>query len=94
MKSSTAFTSLHSTAASLNQRLGEEKRGVERFISKSLPSVLNKLPSSYTELPPCYLPSSVEMLQRDEPSHPLAFDELQCISDDDQHWLNDSECAS
>ena len=95
-KSSTAFTSLHGTAASLSQHLHERNRGVERIIPKTLPSdkVLNKLPSSYTEVPLCYLLSSVEMLQGYEPSQSLLFDELQSITDDDQHWLNDSECAS
>ena len=95
-KSSTAFTSLHGTAASLNQHSNEHNRRVERNIPKTLPSdkVLNKLPSSYTKVPLCYLLTSVEMLQGYEPSQSLLFDELQSIIDDDQHWLNDSECAS
>ena len=95
-KSSTAFTSLHGTAAPLNQHLNERNRGVERIIAKSLPSdkVLCNLPSSYTEVQPCYLPLSVEILQEYKPSQLLVFDELQSIIDDEQHCLNGSDCAS
>ena len=50
----------------------------ERIIPKSLPSnkLLNKLPSSYTEVPPCCLPLLVEILQGYQPSQPLVSDEL------------------
>ena len=34
------------------------------------------------------------MLQGYESSQPLGSDKLQSINDDDQDWLNDSECVS
>ena len=56
-KSSTAFTSLHGTAASVNQHLSENFIGVSRKpMTFSNMKTLKKLPLFYTDVSPAYLP--------------------------------------
>ena len=56
-KSSTAFTSLHGTAASVNQHLSENVIVVSRKpMTFSNMKTLRKLPSFYTDVSPAYLP--------------------------------------
>ena len=91
-----ALTSLHGTAASLNHHLDKSNTGVERTIPNPLPSekVVSQLLLKYTEVETCNLPSYLEILREYELSRPLVFDKLQSITDEDQHWLNYSECTS
>ena len=56
-KSSTAFTSLHGIAASVNQHLSENFIGVSRKpMTFSNMKTLKKLPLFYTDASPAYLP--------------------------------------
>ena len=90
-QSSTASTSLHGTAASINQHLDINNVGVARFIQEALPAgnKLKLLPSHYTEVPPCYLPSTVEIPESDQPCSQLNFDGLQKVIDNEQLWLQE-----
>ena len=85
-KSSTAFSSLHGTAASINQHLNNDNIESEIEIARPLVmcKTLKSLPPSYTEMTPCYLPSQVEMPESAEPPNLEMSKELQDIISEDK----------
>ena len=64
--------------------------GTAKSLHKHLDKSNIKLPRRTTIL----LASSVQMPRGYEPSQPVVLNELHSIIDEEQHWLNDSECTS
>ena len=94
-KSSTASTSLHGTAASINQHINGDNVGLRRDIPGLVTTEkkLKILPTTYTDVLPCHLPSTIAMPEFQEPKNKLAYDELKTSIEEDQHWLQD-DCHS
>ena len=88
-KSLTAFTSLHGTAASINQHLSENFVGVSRKpMAFSNMKILKKLPSFYTDVSPAYLPPICHFPSLDENESLLTLEED--ILNEDEKWLKET----
>ena len=88
-KSSTAFTSLHGTAASVNQHLSENVISVSRKpMAFSNMKTLRKLPSFYTDVSPAYLPPICHFPSFDENGNLPNLEED--ILNEDEKWLKET----
>ena len=93
-KSSTAVTSLHGTAGSINQHVSNGNEGEARSIPESLPKdhKLKKLPDWYTEIPPAYMPSDTSIPKLKKPGFIPAVSDVDMLKD--KLWLEDPDCPS
>ena len=92
-KSSTAFTSLHEAAASVNEHLSENVIGVSRKrMTFSNMKTLKKLPSFYTNVSPAYLPPTCNFPSFDENGNLPTLEED--ILNEDEKWLKETTYMS
>ena len=95
IKSALATTSFHGTAASINQHPKAINQGTPREapnIQNTKAQALKDLPTSYTEVPPFYLPDEVKQpsfRKPDTPDHDPVADHLE-----DEEWLSHPDQSS